>query len=83
MESRSCESSLTNNLHRRIEFRAATRQLDTVNARHLNIGEKQIEDLTLERGQRGVAILKRLHFMTGTAQRRSQKAAQGVIIFSK
>lgn len=70
-------------LHRGIEFGAAARQLDAIEARHDNVGEQEIEHFAFERLQGRAAFVEILHKVSGALERVDEKASQAVVILGE
>ncbi len=68
-------------LHGRVEFGAAAGELDPVKARHNDVCEKKVEHFALQGLERAFTVGIVLHVMPGTAKRRRQEAAHGIIVF--
>ena len=62
---------------------SAARELDTVDARHHEIGDQQIEFVPVEGGKRGVAIGDGDHIMARPLKRSGKKGAHRVVVFSQ
>lgn len=69
------------NLHRWIEFGAAARKFDPVNAGHDNVRQEQVKDLSLECLKGAFAIFEILNIVSCTPKRRTQESAHRIIVF--
>ena len=70
-------------LQRRIEFRSAPRQLDSIHFRHDDIRQQNVEDVVLKLCMGKIAPSERRNIMSGVFQRFRQETAHRFIVFRK